>query len=153
MAASKHLTLSYYFEHTQSRIITPVQLYPFPFNSMLSLSTNAMWDTGAVMSAITHETRTQLKAKTINRIKIAAIHTTQEVDVVLITVELPNHVIKKSIKAAVCNIASNAGMIIGMDIISLGDFALSNGNNQTLFSFAVPPFKNTIDFSKKQNEP
>jgi len=40
-----------------------------------------------------------------------------------------------------------------MDIISLGDFALSNGNNQTLLSFAVPPFQEKIDFSKRQNEP
>jgi len=43
-------------------------------------------------------------------------------------------------------------MIIGMDIISLGDFALGNGNNQTLFSFAVPPFQEKIDFSKRQYE-
>jgi len=28
---------------------------------------------------------------------------------------------------------------------------LSNGNDQTLFSFAVPPFKDKIDFSKVQN--
>jgi hypothetical protein len=44
-------------------------------------------------------------------------------------------------------------MIIGMDIITLGDFALSNGNEQSLFSFAVPPFQEKIDFSKKQYEP
>jgi len=49
--------------------------------------------------------------------------------------------------------APNSKVLIGMDIISLGDFALSNGNHQTLFSFAVPPFKDKIDFSKRQNEP
>ena len=70
----------------------------------------------------------------------------------MVTLELPNSVIKKSIKVAVCNITTNVGMIIGMDIISLGDFALSNGKDQTLFSFAVPPFQEKIDFSKRQNE-
>jgi hypothetical protein len=40
-----------------------------------------------------------------------------------------------------------------MDIISLGDFALSNGDDQTLLSFAVPPFQEKTDFSKRQNEP
>jgi hypothetical protein len=74
------------------------------------------------------------------------------VDIVLITVELPNSVIKKNIRVAVCNIIANADVIIGMDLISLGDFAISNGNEQTIFSFAVPPFKGKIDFSKKQNE-
>jgi len=49
--------------------------------------------------------------------------------------------------------ASNSEMLIGMDIISLGDFALSNGGDQTLFSFAVPPFLDKIDFSKRQNNP
>jgi len=120
---------------------------------MLTVSANALWDTGAMMSAITPEVRDKLKAITIYRKTIAAIHTTQDVDVVSITLELPNNVVKKNIEVAVCNMASNAEMIIGMDIISLGDFALSNGNDQTLFSFAVPPFCDKIDFSKKQNEP
>jgi hypothetical protein len=30
-------------------------------------------------------------------------------------------------------------MIIGMNIITLGDFALLHGNNRTTFSFTVPP--------------
>jgi hypothetical protein len=112
-----------------------------------------MWDTGAVMSAITPEIRNKFQSKTVNRRKVTSIHTTEEVDIVIIIFELPNRVLKQTIEVAVCNLACNAGMIIGMDIISYGDFALSNGNNQTLFSFAVPPFQNKIDFSKRQNEP
>jgi uncharacterized membrane protein YwaF len=119
---------------------------------MLSVSANALWDTGAMMSAITPEIRDKLKATTIDSIRLVGIHTAQEVDIVIITVELPNRVVKKSIKVAVCNMISNAEMILGMDIISLGDFALSNGNEQTLFSFAAPPFQDKIDFSKRQYE-
>jgi hypothetical protein len=33
-------------------------------------------------------------------------------------------------------------MIIGMNIITLGDFALLHGNNRTAFSFTIPPGKN-----------
>jgi hypothetical protein len=36
-----------------------------------------------------------------------------------------------------------------MDIIGLGDFSISNGENSTLFSFAVPPFTNKIDLVEK----
>jgi hypothetical protein len=75
-----------------------------------------------------------------------------EVDIVLLILELPNSVIKKTIRAAVCNITSNVGVILGMDIISLGDFALSNGSDKTFLSFAVPPFQEKTDFSKKQFE-
>ena len=152
MASSKHATLSYYFENKQDRLIIPVQIHSVPFNSMLSVSINALWDTGAMMSAITLETRDKLKAPSVDRKTIAGIHSSQEVDIVSIMLEMPNSVVKKIFKVAVCNITSNTGMIIGMDIISLGDFALSNGNNQTLFSFAVPPYKDKIDFSKRQND-
>jgi len=153
MATPKHFTLSYYFPKKEKKIITPVNLYSVPFNSALSLTTNALWDTGASISAITPEIQKQLKATTIDRKAISGIHSTQIVDVVYITIELPNHVIKKNIEVVVCNITSNVGMILGMDIISIGDFALSNGNDQTLISFAVPPFEEKIDFSKKQHEP
>jgi predicted aspartyl protease len=152
MADSKHATLSYYFENRQDKLIIPVQIHSVPFNSMRSVSANALWDTGAMMSAITPEIMSKLKAPPVDRKTIAAIHTTAEVDIVVITLELPNRVIKKTIRVAVCNITSSAEMIIGMDIISLGDFALSNGDNQTLFSFAAPPFHNKIDFSKRQDE-
>jgi hypothetical protein len=150
MAVPKHLTLSYYFSQNQNKIITPVNLYPIPFDSSLSLSIDALWDTGASMSAITPEIKDKLKITPIDKKTIAGIHSTQIADIVFITLELPNGVIKKNIKVAICNIPSNVGMILGMDIISLGDFALSNGNDQTLFSFAVPPFQEKIDFSKRQ---
>jgi len=152
MPIPKYFALSYYYEKKQSKIITPVDLYSVPFNSAHSLTVDALWDTGANISAITLEVQQQLNATTIDKKVIAGIHNTQLVDVVLITLELPNSVIKKNIKVAVCNITSNYGMIIGMDIITLGDFALSNNKDQTLFSFAVPPFQEKIDFTKRKNE-
>jgi hypothetical protein len=45
------------------------------------------------------------------------------------------------------------GMILGMDIIMLGDLAISNANGQSLFSFAIPPFKSKMDFSARKSEP
>ena len=149
MSIPKHLALSYYYEKNINKIITPVSLYSIPFNSSLNLTTDALWDTGANMSAITPEIQQQLNAKPIDKKAIAGIHSMQVVDVVYITIELPNKVIKKNIEVVVCNFTTNVGMIIGMDIISLGDFALSNGEGQTLFSFAVPPFRDKIDFLKR----
>jgi hypothetical protein len=39
-------------------------------------------------------------------------------------------------------------MIIGMDVITQMDIAITNGGGQTQLSFAIPPFENRIDFSK-----
>jgi hypothetical protein len=36
-------------------------------------------------------------------------------------------------------------MLIGMDIIMMGDFVISNGGGTTLFSFAIPPLPQKID--------
>jgi len=152
MVVPKHLTLSYCYEKKQNKIITPVKLYPIPYSSSLSISANALWDTGASLSAITPELMNKLKVIPVDKKLVAGVHTTQVVDIVLITVELPNSVIKKNIRVAVCNITSNADVIIGMDIISLGDLALSNGNSQTFLSFASPSYKDKIDFSKRQFE-
>jgi hypothetical protein len=38
---------------------------------------------------------------------------------------------------------------IGMDIIRLGDFSISNATNEPLFSFAIPPFPEKIDLAEK----
>jgi len=153
MAPPKHLTFSFYFAKKQNKIITPVNLYPVQLNTAAFLSTDAIWDTGASMSVVTPEIKNKLKVSPIDKKTIAGVHSTQIVDIVFITLELPNNVIKKNIEVAVCNIPSNVGMILGMDIIALGDFALSHGNDQTLLSFAVPPFQEKIDFSKRQYEP
>ena len=114
MAIPKRLTLSYYID--QNKIITPVNLYSIPYNASLTLSTDALWDTGASISAITPAIMNKLKVTPVDKKTIAGIHSTQTVDIVYIIVELPN------------------------------------GNSQTLFSFAAPPFKEKIDFSKRQNE-
>jgi hypothetical protein len=53
--------------------------------------------------------------------------------------ELPNDLLKQNVEVAVCNFSNNVGMIIGMNIITLGDFALLHGNNHTEFSFTIPP--------------
>ena len=152
MALAKHLTLSYYYTQKQTRIITPVKLFSIPYNSSLMLTTDALWDTGASMSAITPEIQGKLKVTPVDKKTIAGVHSSKVVDVVYLTLELPNRVIKKNIRVAVCDITLKVGMILGMDIITLGDFALSNGNEQTLISFAVPPFQEKIDFSKRQND-
>ena len=86
MSIPKHLTFSYFYETNQNKIITPVGLYPIPFNSSLVLMTDALWDTGANMSAITPKIQQQLKAPPIDKKAIAGIHSTQVVDVVYITI-------------------------------------------------------------------
>jgi hypothetical protein len=40
-------------------------------------------------------------------------------------------------------------MLVGMDIIRLGDFSISNGAGKTMFTFVMPPFENKTDLYEK----
>lgn len=147
-------TLTYQHTGTVRKLITPVYLYPVsaPAGTQ-SVVVNALWDTGATFSAVSQDVADQLKLVPTSRIKVATAHNTVKVGAGLITVELPNHVVRKDISVAICNLSANIGMLLGMDIIMLGDFAISNGTGHSLFSFAIPPFKDPMDFSTRQHEP
>jgi len=43
----------------------------------------------------------------------------------------------------------NAEILIGMDIISMGDFAICNTDDKTSFSFAVPSLPDRINLADK----
>ena len=113
---------------------------------------DAVWDTGATHTAITHKVYNELNLKPIDSSKVrgvnSGIHT---VDIVLIDITLVNKVNITNVRAGVCDIGG-CDMLIGMDIIKFGDLAISNKNNKTIFSFAIPPFENPTDLLEKANK-
>ena len=146
-------TLTYQYAGIARKLITPAYLYPVSAPAgTASVTVNALWDTGATFSAISVDVANRLKLVPTDTVSVAGVHTINTVNAALVTVELPDSVIKKDIRVAICNLNSQVGMILGMDIIMLGDFAVSNGGRQSLFSFAVPPFKSKIDFSARKGE-
>jgi hypothetical protein len=52
-------------------------------------------------------------------------------------------------RISVLNLVKDVDMLIGMDIIRLGDFSISNGAGKTTFTFAMPPFDDKIDLYEK----
>ena len=146
--------LTYQYTGITRKLITPVYLYPVssPAGTQ-SIVTNALWDTGATFSAISLDVANRLKLVPADKVTVTGVHDTNTVDAGIITVELPDHIVKKDIRVAICTLNPSIGMILGMDIIMLGDLAISNGNGQSLFSFAIPSFKNKMDFSARKNEP
>jgi hypothetical protein len=77
------------------------------------------------------------------------VNNTSIADVVKISVRLPNKVLVDDINATVCDLTPGIDMLIGMDIILSGDFAISNAGGRTLFTFAIPPFENKTDLYEK----
>jgi hypothetical protein len=45
---------------------------------------------------------------------------------------------------------NNFDFIIGMNILRMGDMALTNAKNEMVFSFRIPPSETHIDFVKEE---
>ncbi|OFY61630.1 MAG: hypothetical protein A2Y71_03065 [Bacteroidetes bacterium RBG_13_42_15] len=107
-----------------------------------------IWDTGATGSAITVSMVKQLGLIPAGKSKVKGVHGGEKIkDVYYVIVGLPNRV-AFALMAVECDKLSeddSEGMLLGMDIITLGDFAITNSNGKTIMSFRVPS-QGKIDF-------
>jgi len=76
--------------------------------------------------------------------QVIGVHGTQMVETYLVSLWLPNQVTVTEVRVTK-GILSDADVLIGMDIINRGDFAVSNFDGVTKFSFRVPS-RAHIDF-------
>ncbi len=70
--------------------------------------------------------------------------TTQDVEVFLVNIGLPSGVEISGLRVAKV-VLRDADVLIGMDIINHGDFAVTNRDGRTKFSFRIPS-QADIDF-------
>ena len=104
----------------------------------------AQWDTGATRTCISKDVVKQLDLVPTGMINISTPSGTKVVHVYMIDVLLPNSLLVKNVQACGTEIGSQGiQVLIGMDIIALGDFAVSNAKNQTVFSFRIPSKEHT----------
>ena len=118
-----------------------------PYSGM-SIKTRGIWDTGATNSCISKKAAADLGLKPVQRTTVMGVHGSQEVNVYYITFILPNENIKLKVPVTECNELSGDGSIcalIGMDVITKGDFCITNVGGQTVMSFRVPSIAR-IDF-------
>jgi len=146
-------TYHYAFKNTylglSKRLTTSVEIISISGIGNNRITVNALWDTGATSSAVTPDVARRLSLVPIGRTKVNGVNNVSMADIVLLSVGLPNQTIIRDVHAAVCNLVKDVDLLIGMDIITTGDFCISNGEGKTLFSFAIPPFVNKTDLYEK----
>lgn len=108
----------------------------------------AIWDTGATQSAITSRVVQECGLIPIGRITVNTANGPRDANVYLINILLPHGVTVAGISATEADVAGDIDMLIGMDVIGMGDFAITNQNKKTTFSFRIPS-STTINFVKK----
>jgi predicted aspartyl protease len=144
----KHAALTYKYTGLVDAIFTPVELFCDFYDESASCLTNALWDTGAMLSVISPEIVSKLNLDIVDTIQIAGINGVSIAEVAIVSIRFPNGAVIEDVRVAVCKMSPGDEMIIGMDVITQMDIAITNGNSQTQFSFATPPFENKEDFFK-----
>lgn len=109
-----------------------------------TISALALWDTGATGTCISLDVVKELSLVPTGKKNIKTPSGSTEVNTYLINVMLPNNVSIPNVEVCDSEIGNQGiGMLVGMDIITAGDFAVSNYNKNTVFSFRIPSRKTT----------
>jgi hypothetical protein len=105
-----------------------------------------IWDTGATNTAISQKLASQLSLKPISQARVDGVHGHETVNVYMVDIVLPNRVLIGSVKVSEAKNLLDCDLLIGMDLICLGDFAVTNHENKTTLTFRIPPNNKHIDF-------
>lgn len=109
-----------------------------------SLTAKALWDTGATGTCISTEVAKRLSLPIAGFTQINTPSGRKTVNKYVIDIELPNGVRIKDVSVCDSDIGEQGiDVLLGMDIITLGDFAVSNYNGKTVFTFRIPSKKKT----------
>jgi predicted aspartyl protease len=135
------------------RLITEVEIFP-PFTGALPVAAGkkyqALYDTGATHSAISPQVVQDFNLPSIGARTVGVgggvLPTTSH----LVNIALPNMVMIQMASVAKIAIPSGEGVIIGMDILGMGDFAVTHYGGSTVFSFCFPS-RRCIDFVGEVN--
>jgi len=113
----------------------------------------AIWDTGANGTAISTRLANKLQLQTIRMTQVHGAGGLKDSRVFKIDVRIPNPLVNiidveatEFVDNGVCD------LLIGMDIINLGDFSITNADNKTVFSFRIPPADKHIDYVQELND-
>ena len=108
-------------------IITPVLVRNTFTNSQIQ--TQGIWDTGATNSVVTKSTAQQLGLIPVSQVDVRGVHGVKAVNVYDVVITLNNKNITLRTQVTECDELSadkSVGMLIGMNIINMGDFVITN---------------------------
>ncbi len=144
------------FEGIAPQLITPVKISTAfdlrkpPIITPQLFDGKALWDTGASNCVISQKFVSKLKLTPVGSSVVRHAGGSSTCNKYLLNFYLPNHVAFPGVMVSECDIADNFDVIIGMDIITSGDFSLTNVSGKTLFSFRFPSIE-SVDFVKAHN--
>ena len=112
--------------------VAPPPVHP-PFETV-----KAIWDTGATNSVITQAVVDRCSLKPISLRQVSGVNGLHTAEVYIVNVRLPNGVAFQQIEVTQGILGNGIDALIGMDLITRGDFVVSNKGGVTVFTFRCP---------------
>lgn len=109
----------------------------------------ALWDTGATGSVISKSVVSSLNLIPTGKQRVFHADGECVVNTYLVNLYLPNSVAFPCIAVTEGKL-TGIDILIGMDVITQGDFSITNHNGNTFFSFRIPSIKD-VDFVEEIN--
>ncbi len=106
----------------------------------------ALVDTGATTTAVSDRLAAGLGLKAVAQCKVSAAGGVHISNVYSIDVLLRSMVTFANIEATEFVFDGKFDVILGMDVLMLGDLAITNADHKTVLSFRVPPDDRHIDY-------
>lgn len=122
------------FSYKPGKIVNSLKSTVKIFNEDKSVEVIALWDTGATLCYISENVVEQLSLVATGAARVSTPSSESEsLDTYLVDLLLPNDILIKDVVVASSKIgAQGIGLLVGMDIITRGDFLVTN-NKETVF--------------------
>jgi gag-polyprotein putative aspartyl protease len=106
----------------------------------------ALWDTGATHTCISDRLAAQMGLAIVDIVQVATANGIVRVPTYFAQIKLSNGLIISDLELDQFQFSNDeCDLIVGMDIITQGDFSITNVGGKTVFSFRIPTLS-TIDY-------
>ena len=147
------------YDKLKKILLMPIDIIPVSSSNEVISKTpvkiKALWDTGATLTVIKPELRDKLElcmVRTGSSARIAGLGGLFDANYTVLSLRLWENFEIDWCPVYVLDYSVDVDIIIGMDIISMGDFVVCNTDNKTSFSFVMPPFPDKTDFTMKARQ-
>lgn len=123
-----------------------------PLSERSLILKQAIWDTGATSTALNSSIARAFGLVATGQTLAVTANGTAVVNTYVINLGLPQKVLIRGLNVMDGDLGDNTDLLIGMDVIAMGDFIVQNCAGMTHFSFCIPPFENKYEMVSKANQ-
>jgi len=144
------------YNKIEKMLLLPIDIMPISSSDEILCKTSvrlkSLWDTGATLTAIKPKLRDALNlqmVRTGSSAKVFGLGTVTDADFTVLNLKIRHNFEIHWCPVYIIDYNVDVDIIIGMDIISMGDFAISNADQRTSFSFIAPSMPERLDLTEK----